>query len=196
VPAARETGVQRHGAIDQRNHRADILAEDPQREPGLGKYGRVVAMRLQGASSEIDTFAAVRLRIVAMAVNAKPHMAIRSPGQRRPVARIACDGLFEEGKRIRDLRARRQDHFTGTQIEVVGGQIGRRAACRTGGLGRLQCRFDYSGDADRNLVLQLEHVFEEAVEAIGREMGAGFSLDQCAVIRTRLPDLRTEPSSA
>jgi hypothetical protein len=68
VPAARETRVQPQSAIDQRDHCAEIFPEDPQRERGIGKYGRVVAMRLQGAPSEINTFAAVRLRIVAAAV--------------------------------------------------------------------------------------------------------------------------------
>ena len=52
------------------------------------------------------------------------------------------------------------------------------------------------GDADRHLVLKLEHVFERAVEAVGPEMRAGFARRSAApVMRTRLPPLRTEPSS-
>jgi len=35
------------------------------------------------------------------------------------------------------------------------------------GLGRLQRRLDDAGDADRDLRLQFEHVFERAVEAVG-----------------------------
>ena len=34
------------------------------------------------------------------------------------------------------------------------------------------------GDADRDLVLQFEHVFDQAIEAVGPEVRAGFGLDQ------------------
>ena len=54
-----------------------------------------------------------------------------------------------------------------TQIEVVCGQIACRAVGRPRGLGRLQRRLDDAGDADRDLRLQFEHVFERAVEAVG-----------------------------
>jgi tetratricopeptide (TPR) repeat protein len=46
------------------------------------------------------------------------------------------------------------------QIEVVSGEVGRRPCGGAAHLGSLQCRLDHAGDADRDLVLQLEDVFE------------------------------------
>jgi hypothetical protein len=40
------------------------------------------------------------------------------------------------------------------------------------------CLFDDSGDADCNLVLELEYVLERAVETVGPEMGAVTGVDQ------------------
>src|SRR5262249_44878132 len=65
-----------------------------------------------------------------------------------------------------DLPCRRQGHRIAAQIEVVGAQIGNRAAGRTGGLGGLQRRLDDGGDARRHLILKLEDIFERAVEAV------------------------------
>jgi len=42
-----------------------------------------------------------------------------------------------------------------------------------GRLGGLQCRLDDPGDADRDLVLQLEHLLKRAVEALSPQMRAG-----------------------
>jgi hypothetical protein len=47
-----------------------------------------------------------------------------------------------------------------------------------GNFGGLQSRLDEPGDADRHLVLKVEHVFERAVEAVGPEMRAGRRVDQ------------------
>jgi hypothetical protein len=178
VPASREAWIQRQRTIDLCDHRTDILTENPQRKCGIGEDGRVVATRLQGPSSEIDTFATMRVGIVAAAIGSQPHVAIRSPGQRRPVTRIACDGLFKEAKSIRELRARRYNHLVGAEIKVVGRQIRGRATDRTCGLRCLQCRLDDSGNAGCDPVLQVEDVFERAVEPVGPQMRAGLGFDQ------------------
>jgi hypothetical protein len=64
------------------------------------------------------------------------------------------------------------------EIEIVCGKIGRRAIGRARGFGGLQCRLDNPGDADRDLVLQLKHVFKRAVEAVRTEVRAGRGIDQ------------------
>src|SRR6202040_1950191 len=56
-------------------------------------------------------------------------------------------------------------------------------------LGRLQGRLDDTGDADSDLVLELEDVLQRAVEAAGPEMRAGQGIDQLpgdAHLRSRL----------
>src|SRR5215471_7700280 len=42
----------------------------------------------------------------------------------------------------------------------------------------MQRRFDDAGDTDRHLVLQLENIFERAVEVVCPEMRAALGLDQ------------------
>ena len=54
----------------------------------------------------------------------------------------------------------------------------RRTGSRAADLGGLQCRLDDAGDVDRHLVLEVENIFQGAVEAIGPEVGARFGLDQ------------------
>src|SRR6266849_3114034 len=73
----------------------------------------------------------------------------------------------------------------------MGGEVVRWAVGRTEGFGGLQCRLDDAGDARRHLVLEVEDIFERAVEAVGPEMRAGFSFDQLhadAHPPTALPD--------
>ena len=66
----------------------------------------------------------------------------------------------------------------GPKVQVISRQIAGRAFRRPPDLRGLQGRLDDTGDADGDLVLQLEHVFERAVEAIGLKMGAGLRFDQ------------------
>ena len=54
----------------------------------------------------------------------------------------------------------------------------RRSPCGPAHLGGFQRRLDDPRDADRHLVLEIEHVFERAVEAVGPEMRAGRGIDQ------------------
>jgi hypothetical protein len=44
-------------------------------------------------------------------------------------------------------------------------------------LGGKQGRLDDAGDADRHLILQLENLFNQAVEAVGPQMRAALGLD-------------------
>ncbi|MGC2201399.1 MAG: hypothetical protein WA633_14810 [Stellaceae bacterium] len=62
-------------------------------------------------------------------------------------------------------------------------------------LGLGQRRLDDPGDARRDLVLHREDVAEVAVIALGPDVGTRYCVDNCAVIRTRPPALRTLPSS-
>jgi len=63
-------------------------------------------------------------------------------------------------------------------MEVVGSQITGWSLQRSTDFSSLQGRLDDSGDADCNLVLELEYVLERAVETVGPEMGAVTGVDQ------------------
>jgi len=65
----------------------------------------------------------------------------------------------------------------GAQRQIVGGKVGRRTVGGTRCFGSLQSRFDHAGHADRDLVLKLEDVFDQAVEAVGPEVRAGVRVD-------------------
>jgi len=73
-PAASEAGVERQRAVDQPDHRADILAEIRQRGGGINDGSGGVLPRLQRLPREIDGFGAGLLR-VGPAVLDKPHVA-------------------------------------------------------------------------------------------------------------------------
>src|SRR5215831_5717486 len=92
---------------------------------------------------------------------------------------IDRDCLFKQGQNLKNpLFCYWKEDRKRAEVEVVGGEIGSRPGGGSAHLGGLQGRLDDAGNADSDLVLKLEHVFERAVEAIGPEMGAAFGLDQ------------------
>src|SRR5580704_1912899 len=64
------------------------------------------------------------------------------------------------------------------QIEIVGRDVVHRTGSRAADFSGLQCRLDNPGDVDRHLVLEVENVFQSAVETVSPEVGARFGLDQ------------------
>src|SRR6516225_3947290 len=142
VPATSEARVERHRSIGQPNHCADVLAEIGESNGSIGKHIRIVATDLEGPACEIGALPAVRAGVLARAIKADAETTVRGPGERGPVIRIARDRLLHETQRLGDLPCRRPDHRIGTQIEVVGGQIGGwrladravSAACKAGSI--------------------------------------------------------------
>jgi hypothetical protein len=110
VPGAREIRVEREGTVDQCHHGADVLAKIGQRLGSIREDARVVARHFEGSPGEINTLQTVRRRIVAATVKKQPKTAIRGPGEREPVTRVARNRLFRKRQRVRDLPRRRPDH--------------------------------------------------------------------------------------
>src|SRR5207248_234784 len=123
--------------------------------------------------------AAACLRVFGSAVNDGPEMAVRRPGERRPVMWIDRDRLFEQSQGHENSLFRyRKIARKPTQVEIVGSEVGGRPRGGALHLGGLQSRLDDPGDADSDLVLQLEYIFQRAVEAVGPQMSAGQRIDQ------------------
>ena len=124
------------------------------------------------------------LRRVVSGSSAQPSLTSRmwqiaAQDKCRPVMRIDRDRLLEQSQSLENPLFRyRKEGRKRAQVEIVGGEVGRRPRGGAAHLGSLQCRLDHPGDADRDLVLKLEHVFQRAVEAVGPEMRAGLGIDQ------------------
>jgi hypothetical protein len=96
------------------------------------------------------------------------HTAGCRKAQGRAITRVSGDSLFEKRQGLPCLPVvGGGEHRIGTQIGVIGAEIACRLVRRPRALGRLQRRLDDSGDADRDLLLQFEHIFERSVEAVG-----------------------------
>src|ERR1700731_3618988 len=106
------------------------------------------------------------------------HAAEPCQAESRAVLRVTTNRLFEQSQRLSYLPVGGRIHRKGAQIGVVGGEIARRAAGRRGGFGGLQRWLDDPGNRSRDLVLEVEHIFERAVEMVGPEMCPGFGLYQ------------------
>ena len=106
----RKIRVEREGAVDQRHHRADIFAEIGQRLCGIRQDARIVAGHFQCLPCELGPLQAVRLPIFAPIVTQQPKTALRGPGKRGPVTRVARNRLLQQTERFRDLPYRRPDH--------------------------------------------------------------------------------------
>ena len=76
--------------------------------------------------------------------------------------RIALDGLFERAKGGENPLARGEgEEFRQcAQVKIVGCEIVRRSPSGPADLLGFQRRLDHPRDADRHLVLEIEHVFE------------------------------------
>ena len=81
------------------------------------------------------------------------------------------------------------------QIEIVGVKAFGPLALRALDLGAAKVRLDDSDDGRRDPVLQIEHVFERAVELVGPDMRAGLGLDQLRRDPQPGRRLRTPPSN-
>jgi hypothetical protein len=69
------------------------------------------------------------------------------------------DRLFEQSQSFENPLSRElMESRKRAQVEIVGAEVGRRPRGGAAYLGRLQCRLDHPGDADRDPVLQLEYV--------------------------------------
>jgi hypothetical protein len=155
------------------------LAEKRQHEGGVGEDARVVLRHLERLPSEIAGLAAGRLRRFGPAVSDELQVTDRRPGECSPVKPIDRDCTFEQSHSLVNalFRCRKADRKR-AQIEVVGAEVGGRPRGGSAHLGGLQCWLDDAGDADRDLVLKVEDIFERAVEAVGPQMSAGGRVDQ------------------
>src|SRR6516164_3645613 len=178
VPGAGVIWIEREGTVNQSDHRTDVFAEIGQRVAGIRQDAWVLAGHFKGSPREIGALRTIRLRIFAATVQKQPDAACRSPGERGSVARIARDRLLQQAKCLRDLSRRGKEHGVRPQVRIIGAEIGGRAVGRAGGFGGLQRRLDDAGDAGRDLVLQLEDIFERTVEAVGPQMRPGQRVDQ------------------
>jgi hypothetical protein len=127
MPRPREARIERERAIDQCYLGSDILAEKGERKRGVREDARVVACGFHGLPRAFAAPAAVRLGIVAPVV--EPRVADRGQGERRPVMRIALDGLFERTERFENPLARGEgeEDRQRTQVEIVGREVVRRS---------------------------------------------------------------------
>ena len=81
--------------------------------------------------------------------------------ERWPKVGVKLDGSFEEIQcRIYSLPVPGQTIGQGTKIEVVARQIVCGARGRSSDFGSLQGGLNDTGDTGRNLILQVEYVFE------------------------------------
>ena len=65
VPAAGEARIEHQRAVDQRDHRTDVLAEIAQRKGSIGKHSGVVSGHLQCSASPIQPIRPVEFEILA-----------------------------------------------------------------------------------------------------------------------------------
>ena len=81
------------------------------------------------------------------------------------------------------------------KIEIIGVEIVRAFPPGALDLRMLQARLDDADDSLGDLILELENVVQGAVEAVGPRCAPVSASINCLVMRSRLPALRTPPSS-
>jgi hypothetical protein len=178
VPAARVAWIERESAINQRDHRIDVFAETGESQCCLNQYAGSVLRHPDSPSSEIYAFLPDRVSVRSGGVGCQIHATVRREAESRTVVWVAADSLLSKRQRLPRLPFHLKS--ASAQIGIIGAGIARRAVGRPRLLGRLQRRLDDAGDADSDLLLQLEHVFERAVETVGPQMRPRFLLRSAA----------------
>src|SRR5262249_55277131 len=157
----------------------DILTEIRQHLCGVGKGPRLVLRDLQRLPCKVDGVATAGLGYFGPTIIDQPHLAERRQGERQLVPSIDRNRLLEETERLGNVLSR---YWTESrkcaQAQIVSAKVSSRAVGRAHRLGGLQCRLDDPGDAHRDLVLEIKHVLQRAVEAIGPEMCTACRVDE------------------
>src|SRR5690348_11053706 len=103
---------------------------------------------------------------------------MRRQSKRRTVTRIAFDRASEQFQRLLDPSPAPLVDREGTQVKIVRREIARRSFRRPSDFRSLERRLDDPGDAQRDLVLQIENVLNRAVKSVGPKVRTGLGLDQ------------------
>src|SRR6266446_5358716 len=128
VPAASMAGIERDGAVDEGDGRADVFAGKTEDVSRVGEHARILVAESQCLLDQSQRLAAARLRVLRPSVETEPEVADAGPGKRRTIARIAGDRAIEQLARLEQLllgRPRKTRQCP--QVEIVSGQVLRRA---------------------------------------------------------------------
>src|SRR5262249_13713773 len=96
VPAARKARIESKSAIDQRDHRIEIFAENRERHCGVGQNARVVPGDLDGPASKLDPLWADRIAIRDVEVRGQMLAALRRKPKGGTVTGVAGNGLLKQ----------------------------------------------------------------------------------------------------
>src|SRR5215469_14138711 len=96
VPAARIAWIEGESAIDQHDHRIDVLAETGESVRRVSQHARVVSRDLQGTVSKVDSLLPVRVPIRSGRLRDQMHATGCREAKGRAVLRVAGDGLLEQ----------------------------------------------------------------------------------------------------
>src|SRR5262249_55489783 len=119
------------------------------------------------------------LGVVTPTIDVKGVLTMCRQGERSPVTGVTLNRLPQQVERLYDLLLPpRVSLRERTQVEIVRGNIACRSLDRSTDLSGLQCRLDHTRNADRDLILKLENVFERTVETVGPQMGSGHRVYQ------------------
>lgn len=89
VPASCETRVQPQRPINQRDHRADVLAKVGQRIGSIHQHSRIVIGDVHRPPGELLRPQIIHRAICAALFPNQPHAADRGPGERGAITRVA-----------------------------------------------------------------------------------------------------------
>ena len=101
-PPDGETRVQLHGTVDQRDGGIDVLAQIAKHVGDPAENIRILAGGAKRLPSQIETLAAVRVRIIGPASNIETAVAKRRQRKGDAVARIARDRPPHHVERLED----------------------------------------------------------------------------------------------
>jgi hypothetical protein len=145
--------------VDHRERLAEILHDDFKRPASPNEHLRIVGGRLDRPPDQVQGVAPSGLRLIGPAAQDELAGAPCRRRERWAEVWIARDCLAKQFQRLKRRRlapaaAQRQR----TKVEVVSAKIDGGARGRATNFRFPQRRFDHAGDADRDFVLQVEHI--------------------------------------
>jgi hypothetical protein len=179
VPRGRQVRIERERPIDQRDRAFEVARHVTEREPAERQRDRVILAQLRCQPGQPRGFRNLVRAIGGPAVDLAHHVAEPGDAIGRGEFGIELARLAEQRQRLGGGLARQPVNVRHPAQEIVVGveALGRLARGPLD-FGLLELRRDRADHARGHLILQIEDVFDAAVEMVGPQMRAGRNIDE------------------
>ena len=184
--------VERACACDSIRCNVEVALKIRQTKTGRGQDYRIIPSEVERSSSKPRAFVGFGRRIGEPAERLRPGVTMRGHRVGRGQVRVELYFLLKDLQRLR-IGFPGQPSLYCKSLHQTLPHRGRKLVRRAPGLHPNDRRLDRTDDARRHLVLEIESMFEPAVEVISPDVRAGRRVDELTGDANAIPRLAMRP---